>query len=320
IDVRQSGSPELWTPFRLDPNTVDQGHFFQSAGRLKPGVTLEEAQARLEASAAEFRERFPDVLGQGNGFTVVSFQQAMVGPSVRTGLYVMLGAVGFVLLIACANVANLLPVPATSRRREIAIRSALGAGRWRIVRQLLTESLLLSLAGGVLGLVLGFVGMRALLTVSTAGLPRLGPDGSLLGLDWRVVAFTFVLSVATGIVFGLVPALVASRSDLNAVIKDSSSRAGSGFRQNKTHSVLVTVEVGLAVVLLIGAALMIRTSLALDRVDPGFTTENVLTMRVSLSGPRFERTEGVDGLARIALERLRAVPGVAAAVSACCVP
>src|SRR5690606_6579243 len=216
IDLRQFGSPELWTPFRLDPNTVDQGHFFQSAGRLKPGVTLEEAQARLEASAAEFRERFPDVLGQGNGFTVVSFQQAMVGPSVRTGLYVMLGAVGFVLLIACANVANLLLVRATSRRREIAIRSALGAGRWRIVRQLLTESLLLSLAGGVLGLVLGFVGMRALLTVSTAGLPRLGPDGSLLGLDWRVVAFTFVLSVATGIVFGLVPALVASRSDLNA--------------------------------------------------------------------------------------------------------
>jgi predicted permease len=235
-------------------------------------------------------------------------------------LLVALGAVGFVLLIACANVANLLLVRATGRRRELAVRAALGAGRWRIMRQLLTESLMLSLAGGVLGLLAGYVSMRLLLAVNTAGLPRLGQEGSLLGMDWRVALFTLVLSIVTGIVFGLIPALVASRSDLNAVIKDSSSRAGSGFRQNKTRSVLVLVEVSLAVVLLVGAALLIRTSLALGTVDPGYTTENVLVMRTSLSGPRYRTAEAVDQTARLVLERLRQIPGVAAASMTCCVP
>ena len=143
------------------------------------------------------------------------------------------------------------------------MRTALGAGRWRIMRQLLTESLMLSFAGGALGLLAGYWGMRWLLTVNTANLPRLGQAGSLLGMDWRIVLFTVGLSIVTGILFGLIPALVASRADLNAVIKDSSSRSGSGFRQNKTRSVLVLVEVSLAVVLLVGASLLIRTSLAL---------------------------------------------------------
>ena len=318
--MREFGDPEIFVPFQFDPNTTDQGHYFQSVARLRPGVTLVQAQERLEVSADEYRERFPNALGENSGFTVRTLQETMVGPGARRTLWVLLGAVGFVLLIACANVANLLLVRATGRGREIAIRSALGAGRRRILRQLLTESVLLSMTGGVLGLVVGFLGIRALLSVNTAGLPRLGDEGSLMGMDWRIVSFTVALSLITGILFGLVPAVVTSRTDLNAVIKDASSRSGSGFRQNKTRSVLVVVELGLCVVLLIGAGLLIRTSLAIGQVDPGFTATNVLTMRTSLSGPRFLTSDGVEQTARLALERIRSIPGVAQATATCCVP
>ncbi len=319
FDISEFATPELWVPFQFDPNTTDQGHYFQAAARLKPGVTLEQAQARLEASAAQFRERFPIALGENGGFSVITMQESIVRES-RGMLFVLFGAVGFVLLIACANVANLLLVRATGRRREIAIRAALGAGRWRIVQQLLTESVLLSVTGGILGLIVGFVGMRALLAVNTAGLPRLGDGGGLMGMDWRVVTFTLALSLVSGILFGLVPALVSARADLNAVIKDSSSRSGSGFRQNKTRSVLVLLEVALAVVLLIGAALLIRTSLALGSVDPGFNVDNVMAMRTSLSGERFATTASVEQTARNALERIRSMPGVVGATATCCVP
>jgi predicted permease len=319
-DLREFGDPEVIVPFQLDPNTTDQGHYFQVVGRLRPGVSLEQAQERLNSSADAYRERYPDAMGPNAGFTVRTLQESMVGAGVRRTLWILFGAVAFVLLIACANVANLLLVRATGRSREIAIRSSLGAGRGRIFRQLLTESVVLSLLGGVCGLVVGFVGIRALLSVNTAGLPRLGEEGSLLGMDWVVVAFTLALSTLTGVVFGLVPALVSSRTDLNAVIKDASSRSGSGIGQNKTRSALVVVELGLCVVLLVGAALMIRTSLAISRVDPGFTTENVLTMRTSLSGPRFLTSAGVEETARQALERIGAIPGVVAATATCCVP
>ena len=320
FDLREFGDPELFVPFQLDPNTTDQGHYFQTVGRLRPGVTLEQARERLEVSADQYRERFPDAMGESSGFTVRTLQESIVGSDARRTLWILLGAVAFVLLIACANVANLLLVRATGRGREIAIRAALGAGRGRIVRQLLTESVLLSMTGGVLGLVLGFVGMRSLLSVNTAGLPRLGDGGSLMGMDWRVVSFALALSMVTGIVFGLVPALVAARTDLNAVIKNSSSRSGSGAGQSRTRSALVIVELGLCVVLLVGAALMIRTSLAIARVDPGFTTENVLAMRTSLTGPRFLTSAGVEQVTRNALERIRSIPGVAEAAATCCVP
>ncbi len=321
FDVRDfSEPPEAWVPFKLDPNTTDQGHFFQTVGRLKPGVSLEQAQAQLMASAAAYRERYTvAALPENAGFSTITLQESLVRQA-RPTLLVALGAVGFVLLIACANVANLLLVRATGRRRELAVRVALGAGRWRIMQQLLTESLMLSFGGGALGLLAGYAGMRWLLTVNTAGLPRLGQAGSLLGMDWRVVVFTVVLSIVTGIVFGLIPALVASRADLNAIIKDSSSRSGSSFRQNKTRSVLVLVEVSLAVVLLVGAALLIRTSLALSTVDPGYTTDNVLVMRTSLAGPQYQTSGATDQIARLTTERIRAIPGVAAASMTCCVP
>src|ERR1017187_9089877 len=222
----------------------------------------------------------------------------------------IIGAVGLVLLISCANVANLLLVRATGRKREFAIRSALGAGRGRIVRQLLTESILLSLFGGILGLVLGFVGVRALLAVSPAGLPRIGENGSAIGIDWRVLGFTLAVSLLTGILFGLFPALAASRADLNSALKESGNRSGTGFRQGKARSLLVVSEVSLALVLLIGAALLIRTFIALHGVGPGFDAHNVLTMEMSLNGQRYQNTAGVAQLLRDGRDRLNALPGV----------
>jgi predicted permease len=320
FDVQELGpTPEVWMPMQLDPNTSDQGHYFRAMGRIRPGVSLAEAKARLEASAAEFRAKFPNVLDPENGFTVVPVREAFVS-NVRPLLLVLAGAVSFVLLIACANVANLLLVRATSRRREIAIRSAIGAGRGRIVRQLLTESVVLSVVGGAIGLVLGIVGIRALLAINTAGLPRVGQDGALVGLDWRVLAFTAAVSIGTGVLFGLIPALQGSRADLSVTLKESSARSGTGVRQNKTRSILVVSEVALAVILLVGSALLIRTSIALHHVDPGFDASNILTMRMSLTGPKYLESVGVERVVRDGVERLQAIPGVEVASATCCVP
>ncbi len=267
----------------------------------------------------EYETKFPNTLGKNGGFTVVTMREALV-KDVRTSLLVLVGAVGFVLLIACANVANLLLVRATGRKREIAIRTAIGAGRGRIIRQLLTESVLLSLVGGILGLALGYLGIRALMSVNTAGLPRVGEDGALIGIDWRVLLFTLAVSVTTGIVFGLIPALQGSRTELNTALKDSSSRSGTGFRQNKTRTILVIVEMALAVVLLVGSALLIRTSIALQSVDPGYNTSNVITMRMSLTGPKYLKSMGVEQTLRDGVDRIRAIPGVIDATATCCVP
>ena len=238
----------------------------------------------------------------------------------RTTLYVLVGAVGLVLLIACANVANLLLVRATGRRREIAIRSAIGAGRGRIIAQLLTESVLLSAIGGVCGLVLGVVGMRALLAVNTANLPRVGEDGSVVGLDWRVLLFTIGVSLGTGLLFGLIPALqalaVGPRPDHQGERQPLRHR-----RPPQPHArILVVIEVALALVLLIGSALLIRTMVALRAVDPGYDTSGVLTMRMSLTDPRYLLSQGVEDAVRAAIPKLEAIPGVEKATATCCVP
>jgi predicted permease len=320
FDMRELGDPEVWVPFQLDPASTEQAHFFRAVARLAPGVTLEQAQARMAAAAAAFRERFPTgAISDGEGWAAVSLQDALVGDTGRT-LWVLLGAVAFVLLIACANVASLLLVRATRRRREIAIRSALGAGRRRIVLELLTESVLLSTVGGVLGVALGLAAMRGLLSIDTAGLPRLGEGGTLLGIDWRIAAFAVAVSLGTGVLFGLVPALASARVDLNAVIKSTGSRSGGDRREGRMRSVLVLGEVVLAVVLLIGAALLIRTSLALASVEPGFSADNVLVLRTSLTGPRYATTASVDQAVRTGRERLRAISGVIDVGTSCCVP
>ncbi len=312
-------APDVWVPFQLDPNTRDQGHYFQAGGRLKPGVTLQQAQARLKLSAQEYTRKFPGALGPNGSFSVEPIREAMVG-NVRSSLLVLLGAVSLVLLIACANVANLLLARAVGRRREIAIRVAVGAGRGRIVRQLLTESVLLAFAGAVVGLVIGVAGIRALLSVNTANLPRVGLAGSLVVVDWRVVAFTMLAALFTGLLFGSIPALQTSRPDLAGTLKEGGGRGGTGFRHNKARTLLVVTEVALAVVLLIGSALLIRTSLALSAVNPGFHADNVLTLQMSLAGNEYNKSAAIERLIRDGTDHLRGLPGVLVATAACCVP
>jgi predicted permease len=320
FDISEFGQePVLWIPFQLDPNTVDQGHFFTAAARIKPGVTLEQAQERLKLSAEEFRAKFPPALQPNNSFSVERLQQVFVR-NARPTLLILSAAVAFVLLIACANVANLLLVRATARKREVALRAAIGAGRGRIIRQLLTESVALSVMGGAIGLVLGILGIRALLTINTAGLPRIGEQGALVGIDWRVLAFTGAVSVVTGIVFGLMPALQSARTDLNRTLKDSIGQSGATFRYNKARSILVVVEVALALLLLVGSALLIRTLVNLRNVNPGYDASNVLTMRMSLAGAKYAKTEVVEQLMRDGVERLQGLPGVERAAATCCVP
>jgi putative ABC transport system permease protein len=320
----QSDPPsDIWLPLRPDPNSIDQGHYLLGAARLKHGVTLAQANAALDQAAKQFRERFPDkpiAGGKGkDGFNAQPLRDAVIGDA-RKGLLLLFGAVGFVLLIACANVANLLLARANIRKREIAIRSALGAGRGRLIGQLLTESVLLSIAGGVLGLILGFLGVRWLLSINPGDIPRIGENGAGVGLDWRVLAFTLLAAVITGILFGLVPALSSSRSDLSVTLRESGSRTGSGVRHNKMRSILVVTEMALALILLVGAALLIRTFANLRGVQPGFNAKNVLTMDMSLNGKRFETTANVEIMERDARRRLEALPGVESAAITCCLP
>ena len=317
IEVDQP--PDVYVPFRLDPYSTNQGNYFQVAGRLKPGVTLASANEQLKAATEGFRKNYPNSLGPQGTFGVQPLQEVLVS-GVRTLLWVLLGAVGFVLLIACANVANLLLARATGRRREIAIRASMGAGRGRLVRQLLTESVVLSVTGGVLGLFLGFAGIRGILSVNPGNIPRVGLQGNAVSMDMRVVLFTLGLSVATGLLFGLFPALQASRADLSSTIKESTGRGGTSFRHNKARSLLVVTETALALILLIGAALLLRTFTALRSVNPGFDSHNVLTLRMSLNEPRFAKTAAVEQLLRQGVERIKALPGVENAGVTCCVP
>jgi len=314
---------DIYLPLKADPNSTDQAHYLRAAARLKPGVTLEKAKAAMKVAAEQFNRKFAAAagaqLGPQGSFTAEPLRDTIVG-DVRKALLVLLGAVSLVLLIACANVANLLLARATIRRREIAIRAAIGAGRGRLIRQLLTESVLLSLAGGLLGLGLGYFGVRGLLSINPGNIPRIGEQGSGITLDWRVLVFTLGVSVFTGVLFGLIPAFNASRTDLNATLKESGLRAGSGLRQNKARSILVVTEMALALVLLVGAALLIRTFGALRSVDPGFDARNVLTMQMSLTGTRFNKAAGVNQLVREVQRHVESLPGVTALASTCCLP
>jgi putative ABC transport system permease protein len=202
----------------------------------------------------------------------------------------------------------------------MAIRSALGAGRSRLIWQLLSESLLLSLAGAVLGLGLGYLGVRALLAMNPGDIPRIGEHGNGVSLDWRVLMFTFAAAMLTGILFGLVPALSASSSNINDTLRESGLRTGSGMRHNKARSILVITEMALALILLVGAVLLIRTFGALRGVNPGFDAHNVLTMEMSLAGARFETAAAVEQLERGGRQRLESLPGVETAALTCCPP
>jgi len=288
---------------------------------LKPGVTLQTAKAQLKMAGERFRQIFPRWIQPDESVTAVPMKEDMVGDT-KPALFILFGAVGFVLLIACANVANLLLARAASRAKEIAIRTALGAGRLRLLRQLLTESLMLSALGGVLGLVIGVWGVRALLSISPGDLPRIAEltDASFLStIDYRMLRFTVVISVLTGVLFGLVPSLQLSKPDLNSTLKESSSRSTTG-RHHYARSVLVVSEVGLALVLVIGAALLIRTFVSLRAVNGGFDPHNMLTLQISLNGERYNSTAKVEVLTRKLLERIESLPGVVAATTSLGVP
>ena len=265
--------PATPPPDVLLPLAVPDGgaplRYLVAAARLKPGVTLAAAAARAHLVAEEYRRRFPTEIASDETFGVESLPEVVVR-GVRQSLLIFMAAVSFVLLIACANVANLLLVRASVRAREIAVRAAIGASRGRIVRQLLTESLVLSIAGGVLGLTLGVIGIRVLLAIDPRSIPGIGETVQVV-IDWRVLAFTALASILTGLLFGLFPALRACDEHSGRPLMDGSFRSTTGPDRNRARSLLVIAETALALVLLIGAALLGRTFLALRAVDPAST-------------------------------------------------
>lgn len=311
---------DVWVPFQFDLTSHEMVHGFFVTARLKPGITAAAANAQLALAAEQFRNTYgSNSMEPTDGFGIVPLQEFMIGDT-RFPLMVLLGAVGFVLLIACANVANLLLARASIRKRELATRAALGAGRGQIIRQLLTESLALSLVGGLLGLLMGFAGLRLLLSMSPSDIPRIGENGSAVVLDLRILLFTLGISLLTGVLFGLAPAISASRPNLAASLNENASRSGLGFRHGKIRSILVISEMALALVLVIGAGLLIRTFLKLEDVDPGFTTHNVLTAAMSIGASRFQKTAPVAQIVRDGRERLMAIPGVLDATASNCLP
>jgi len=310
IQTETPETPDLWLPFPIDPRSSFQGHYFETVGRLKTGVTFPQANAQLQLITQEFRRKYPNAIAthRGDVYSVQPLRQVLVKDAQRS-LLILAGAVGLVLLIACANIANLLLIRASVRTREMAIRIAVGASRKRIIRQLLTESLLLSFTGAVIGSLLGIAGVHALLTVNAAHLPRIGIDGANVTADWRVCLFTALLSLLTVLLFGLLPALQASRVSLNSTLNDNNGRTGVGFRQKHLRSLFVVGEMSFALPLLIGAGLLMRTLIALHSVDPGFDPHNVVTTQTPLD-PKAAQKSGVSQIVRDATERVRALPGV----------
>jgi len=307
---------DIFIPLQPDPNSQNQGHYLRVSGRLKPGVSLQTARAQLNVAGEQFRRQYPRWMNKDENVNAILEQEVLVGDT-RPALLILMGAVGLVLLIACANVANLLLARSTARTREIAVRTALGAGRWRLIRQLLTESILMALAGGLAGLVIGIWGARALLAISPENLPRideLTAAGLLTTLDYRMLGFTLAISILTGILFGLVPALQISRTDVSSTLKESGSRSTTG-RNHYARGALVVGEMALSLVLLVGAALLIRTFISLRSVNPGYNPHHILTLQTSLNGGQYATTAQVERLTRRVLERVESLPGVEGATS-----
>ena len=301
---------DVWTALQPVADSQDQANLIALLGRLKPGMNLEEANVGLTLLAAQFRNTYPELMSDQETIRAVGYQYSLTS-DLRPALLILLGAVGFVLLIACANVANLLLARAASRSREIAVRTAMGAPRIRLIRQLLTESAMLSLAGAALGLTLSHWGLKALLAMSPAEIP----DLLQTGLDVRVLAFTLGIALVTGLLFGVVPALQASRQNLRETLHESGTRATSGTGSRRLRGALVVAEVAFSLVLLIGAALLLRSFGELRDIDPGFNPSNVLTMQMSMTGGQYDTTESQHTLFRSALERIELLPTVESAAT-----
>jgi predicted permease len=306
---------QLWTPAQLDPASTEDAHYLTVVGRLKPGVDPAQVDPMVKVQGEQIRASRQGAVRDEQWFGADQLQ-ALGARDVKPALLVLLGAVGLVLLIACVNLANLQLARAASRERELAVRTALGASPGRIMRQLLTESLFLSAAGGALGLLLATWALPALLALAPEGIPI--PEE--VRIDGAVLGFTLGVSVITGLLFGLLPAWQASRPELQGSLKVSASRATSGPAGNRTRRLLVVSEVALAVILLVGASLLVKSFAKLSGTAPGIDTENVLTMRLSLPEARYGQPEALESFARRVLERLRALPGVEAASFASTLP
>jgi predicted permease len=313
---------DVWLPLQADPASTNQGHYLAAAARLKPDVSIEQARGAMKVLGERFRAQNSKWMDPTESVAVVPMKESMV-ENVRLALLILLGAVGFVLLIACANVANLLLARAAVRQKELAIRAAIGASRWRVVRQLLTESVILAGAGAVLGFAIGAAGVRALLMVAPGNIPRLtetdGLNQTLPLLDWRVAGFTIGIAAVTSILFGLFPALSFSNPDLASTLKEG-GRTGGGTMGRRSRSFLVIAEVALALVLVTGATLLIRTFSGLRSVNPGLNPHNVLVLETSLAGGTFDSTAKVDQFVRQMTPRLGALPSVQTAASAVMLP
>jgi putative ABC transport system permease protein len=310
---------DVFLPIQIDPNSPNPGNYLHAAARINPGVSLQQVRAGLQIEANRFRKKYPNEFESKDTFTAETIED-VITRDVRADLYMLLGTVILVLLIACSNVANLLLTRASTRQREIAIRMALGAGRQRIVRQLLTESVLLALLGASLGVIGGQIGLHALFLSNAAKIPRIGVHGEALKMDWQILGFTLIIAVLTGICFGLIPAIQVSGTDLNATLKESGSRTGTGLHQNKTRAMLVVTQISLSLVLLIGAVLLIRTYMAIKNVKPGFDEHGILTMNMSLVGTKLQKTAVVAAIVREGTQRIESLPGVASAATSCCLP
>jgi putative ABC transport system permease protein len=297
---------ELWVPINFDisPGMKQRkAHFLRPIGRLKAGVTMAQAQADTDAVARHLEEQYPE--DKGWNLRLVSLREQLVG-NTRPTLFILFGAVGFVLLIACANVANLLLVRAAGRSREIAVRTALGAGRWRIVRQMITESVLLALVGGSLGTLLAVWGVELLVALSEGAIP----STAHVSIDATVLGFTLLVSLSTGVLFGLAPALRTMKLNLSESLKEGGRTGSEGAHRNRTRSVLVVLETAVAVVLLIGAGLLVRSLLRLQEVSPGFDAQNVLTMSVDLPRAKYDTPEKSANFFSDLEGRLASLPGM----------
>jgi putative ABC transport system permease protein len=301
-------SAEIWLPLRAVFDAADKGNNFLMLGRIKPGVTPEQAQADLERVRALMRKDYPIHVGDTETAAVVAYQDRLVGDA-KQPLLLLLGAVGFVLLIACANVANLLLSRAAARSKEMSVRAALGAGRLRLTRQLLTESLLLAGGGAVLGLLLAHFGLKTLIALIPDSLPRV----SDIGIDPPVLLFTLGVAAAAGILFGLAPALDAGRLNLADALREGSGRTTGSASRTRLRGLLVVSEIALSVVLLIGASLLMRTFANLRNENLGIDPQNVLTLKLSMSDPRYQSTAGTETFLRRVFEGLRQLSGVESA-------
>jgi putative ABC transport system permease protein len=303
---------DLWTPIAFTPQQLSYNNltneFLFVFARLRPGVTIGQAQAELDTIAANLRQQYMPGADRSNwGLTTQYLSELVVG-DIRLALWILMGIVGLVLLIACANVANLLLARAADRQKEMAIRTALGAGRRRVIRQLLTESALLALMGGAIGLLLAWLGINALVKVNQVQIPR----ASEIGVDWRALAFTLGVSLLTGFVFGLVPALQISKADLHETLKEG-GRTGSSGARAWVRNTLVVLEMALALVVLVSAGLLVRSFWRVQQVNPGFAPQNTLAMSLVLPATKYKEPVQRVNFYKEALQRIRALPGVQSA-------